>query len=273
MVDVSQLSHLDARGQAAMVDVGDKPVTRRYARAWGRILLAPETLAMITSQGFAKGDVFGAARIAGVLAAKRTGDLIPLCHPLPLSWAGVELIPVFPQNNHSQATIIIVGEASLAGQTGIEMEALTAVTIAGLTVYDMCKAVDKAMCISDVSLLEKKGGRSGHYFARERSCLMSDVKAYELKTDALVYWSLNSDFRLEFRCSDESGLLLGQVDLEADCRKKINLLQDGIVVLGQALLRSRVNDRVNEKCGLLQVIKPGELAGDTLFAILGGGGS
>ena len=254
-----------------MVDVGDKPVTRRYARAWGRISLAPETLAMITSQGFAKGDVFGAARIAGVLAAKRTGDLIPLCHPLPLSWAGVELIPVFPQNNHSQAAIIIVGEASLNGQTGIEMEALTAVTIAGLTVYDMCKAVDKAMCISDVSLLEKKGGRSGHYFARERSGLLQNVKAFELKTDALVHWNLNADFRLEFRSSDKSGLLLGQVDLENDCRKKLNLLQAGVVVLGQALLRSGETEKADENSGFMQVIKPGELAGEALFAVLGGG--
>ncbi len=254
-----------------MVDVGDKPVTRRYARAWGRILLASETLAMITSQGFAKGDVFGAARIAGVLAAKRTGDLIPLCHPLPLSWAGVELIPVFPQDNNSQATIIIVGEASLAGQTGIEMEALTAVTIAGLTVYDMCKAVDKAMCLTDVSLLEKKGGRSGHYFARDRSGLLQNVKAFALKTDDLVHWSLSSDFRLEFRCSDKSGLLLGQVALDTDCRKKLNLLQDGVVVFGQALLRSRVNKKVDQNSGFIQVIKPGELAGEALFAVLGGG--
>ncbi len=254
-----------------MVDVGDKPVTRRYARAWGRISLASATLAMITSQGFAKGDVFGAARIAGVLAAKRTGDLIPLCHPLPLSWAGVELISIFPQNNHSQATIIIVGEASLNGQTGIEMEALTAVTIAGLTVYDMCKAVDKAMSLTDVSLLEKKGGRSGHYFARERSDLLQNVKAFELKTDALVHWSLHSGSRLEFRCSDRNGLLLAQVDLENDCRKKLNLLQAGVVVLGQALLRSGESEKVDEKSGFMQVIKPGELADEALFAVLGGG--
>ncbi len=268
---MSQLSHLDARGQAAMVDVGDKPVTRRYARAWGQILLESETLAMITSQGFAKGDVFGAARIAGVLAAKRTGDLIPLCHPLPLSWAGVELIPVFPQTNSSQATIIIIGEASLAGQTGIEMEALTAVTIAGLTVYDMCKAVDKAMRLTDVSLLEKKGGRSGHYFARKHSGMMQNVAAYELKTDSLVHWSLNADFRLEFRCSDKSGLLLGRVDLETDCRKRLNLLHDGVVVLGPALLRHYGSERGKENSGLLQVVKPGELAGEALFAVLGGG--
>lgn len=254
-----------------MVDVGDKPVTRRYARAWGRILLASETLAMITSQGFAKGDVFGAARIAGVLAAKRTGDLIPLCHPLPLSWAGVELIPIFPQNNHSQATIIIVGEASLAGQTGIEMEALTAVTIAGLTVYDMCKAVDKGISLTDVSLLEKKGGRSGHYFARERSDRLENVKAFELKTDALVYWSLSADFRLEFRCSDKSGLRLGQVELRSDWREKLNLLQSGVVVLGQALLRSLETEKVYENSGFIEVIKPGELAVDALFAVLGGG--
>ena len=270
---MTQLSHLDARGQATMVDVGDKPVTRRYARAWGLILLASETLAMITSQGFAKGDVFGAARIAGVLAAKRTGDLIPLCHPLPLSWAGVELIPVFPQDNHSRASIIVVGEASLAGQTGIEMEALTAVTIAGLTVYDMCKAVDKAICLTDISLLEKKGGRSGHYYNRERSGRLRNVKTCELKTDNRVFWNLTSDFQVEFRLSDRSGSLLGEIHLESGCRENCKLLKNGVVVLGQALLLSDSSENGDEQSGSLQVIKPGELAGDALFAVLGGGGS
>ncbi len=252
-----------------MVDVGDKPVTRRYARAWGRIQLAAETLAMITARGFAKGDVFAAARIAGVLAAKRTGDLIPLCHPLSLSWAGVELIPVFPENNNSPATIIIVGEAALVGQTGIEMEALTAVTMAGLTVYDMCKAVDKAMRLTDVSLLEKKGGRSGHYFDRERASLLQNVREYELKTDAPVHWRLNDDSRLEFRGPDKNGLLLGQVELEKSARENCNLRQGGVVVLGSALLRNCVREKADDESGCLEVLKPGSIAGAALFAVLG----
>jgi len=254
-----------------MVDVGDKPITRRYARAWGRILLATETLSMITARGFAKGDVFAAARIAGILAAKRTGDLIPLCHPLPLSWAGVELIPIFPQDNYSQATIIIVGEAALAGRTGIEMEALTAVTIAGLTVYDMCKAVDKAMRLTDISLLEKKGGRSGHYFARERATLLQNAETNKLKTGDLLYWCLNTDSRLELRCVDKHGLLLGQIDLDNVCRQNLSRLQTGVVVLGSALLSCQAPGKVDEKSGFLQVVKPGELTGDALFAVLGGG--
>jgi len=269
VVDVSELSHLDARGQAAMVDVGDKPVTRRYARAWGRILLKSETLAMITSQGFAKGDVFGAARIAGVLAAKRTGDLIPLCHPLPLSWAGVELIPVFPRNNDSQAVIIIVGEASLNGRTGIEMEALTAVAIAGLTVYDMCKAVDKAMSLSDVSLLEKKGGRSGHYFARERAALLQEVRECELKSDELVVWSRVGQ-QIEFRRhSDNSDRLLGRLEMDSDICCRRCRPGAGVVVLGQSLLCSGDGPGADGNSGFLRVVKPGNISQGAIFAGLG----
>jgi cyclic pyranopterin phosphate synthase len=253
-----------------MVDVGDKPVTRRYARAWGRILLAPETLAMITSQGFAKGDVFGAARIAGVLAAKRTGDLIPLCHPLPLTWAGVELIPIFPKNNDSQAAIIIVGEASLNGRTGIEMEALTAVTIAGLTVYDMCKAVDKAMSLTDVSLLEKKGGRSGHYFARERAGLLQDIRECELKSDDLVVWKQTENQRIEFRrYSDNSEVLLGRVKIKSDVCHSGSLPGTGVVVLGQSLLCPGDSPGADGNSGLLRVVKPGAISQDAIFAGLG----
>ncbi len=265
---MSLLSHLDARGQAAMVDVGAKPLTRRYARAWGRILLAQETLEMITSQGFAKGDVFGAARLAGIMAAKRTGDLIPLCHPLPLSWAGVELIPVFPQDHHDQAAIIIVGEAAVTGQTGIEMEALTAVTMAGLTVYDMCKAVDKAMCLTDVALLEKRGGRSGHYWAQENSCLLQDIKECELKSDDLVAWHFTPLGQLELFCPGGQGSRLGWVDSESGCLKSISSLENAVVVLGTSLLCSHPSDNRDSNQGLLQVLKPGNLASDTLFALL-----
>ncbi len=251
-----------------MVDVGAKPVTRRYARARGRILLASETLEIITSQGFAKGDVFGAARLAGIMAAKRTGELIPLCHPLPLSWAGVELIPLFSPGNRSQAAIVIVGEASLAGQTGIEMEALTAVTIAGLTVYDMCKAVDKAMSLAEVSLLEKKGGRSGHYFDRERSCLLHDPAICTLETDALVSLNFTLEQRLEFRLQDDNGALLGWIDSGYDFLPDPDGFGETVVVLGNSLLHSCPNPDENESSILFQVIKAGNLENDAIFAVL-----
>ncbi len=267
---MSLLSHLDVRGQAAMVDVGDKPVSRRYARAWGRLLLAPETLKMITSsQGLAKGDVFGAARLAGIMAAKRTGELIPLCHPLPLSWAGVELIPLYPENL-SQALIVIVGEASLSGQTGIEMEALTAVTIAGLTVYDMCKAADKSMILSEVGLLEKKGGRSGHYFARDRSRLLDVVNKVELEIEDLVFWHCLPNGDVEFRRNQGDGLLLGKVTGEKDTLLNDQFsCVDAVVVFGGALLSSLpVTAGEASTSGLLQVVKPGCLEADALFAVL-----
>jgi len=258
------LSHLDDRGQAAMVDVGDKPVTRRYARAWGRLSLNSETLQKITLQGMAKGDVFGAARLAGVMAAKRTGELIPLCHPLPLSWAAVELIPLFPQS-----AIVIIAEASLAGQTGIEMEALTAVSIAGLTVYDMCKAIDKAMVLGEVSLLEKKGGRSGHYIAEEHSRLLHDIDEFELESASLVSWQCLANGDLEFRRSAPDGPLLAM----ASGAKEL-LINDkspdfaAVVVLGGALLRSLPVAAEEVSSGLLEVLKPGSLSSDAIFAVL-----
>jgi len=262
---MSKLSHLDDRGQAAMVDVGGKPVTHRYARAWGRLSLNPETLKMITSQGMSKGDVFGAARLAGIMAAKRTGELIPLCHPLPLSWVAVELIPLL-----SQSTIVIVAEASLAGQTGIEMEALTAVTIAGLTVYDMCKAIDKSMILSEVALLEKKGGRSGHYIAEDRSRLLQDIDVTELNSENRVFWQALANGDVEFRCNANDGSLLARVAAAKDL-----LISDKgshfetVVVLGEALLRAQpqLTDAATSS-GSLQVVKPGQLASDALFAVL-----
>ena len=262
---MSVLSHLDVRGQAVMVDVGDKPVTRRYARAWGRLSLASETLKMVTSQGLAKGDVFGAARLAGIMAAKRTGDLIPLCHPLPLSWVGVELIPLF-----SQSVIVIVAEASLAGRTGIEMEALTAVTVAGLTVYDMCKAVDKSMVLNEVALLEKKGGRSGHYFAGDRSRLLSEVNETELESKSLVFWHFLSNGDVEFRLNQSGGPLLGRVagDQGGLFIDQVSFT-DAVAVLGGALLCS-LPSSTNEisDSGLLRVVKPGRLENGALFAVL-----
>src|ERR1041385_9458195 len=144
------LTHLDARGEARMVDVSAKPVSRREAVARGEIRLAKSTLQLIRRRALAKGNVLAAARLAGILAAKKTGELIPLCHPLPLTHC--ELHFEIPK---SQDRIVITGSAKITAQTGIEMEALTAVTVAALTIYDMCKAVDKAMRITDVKLVSK----------------------------------------------------------------------------------------------------------------------
>jgi len=155
---MSEFTHFDASGQAHMVDVGDKAVTARRARAEGRIGLAAPTLQMVTQGTHRKGDVLGIARLAGIMAAKKTADLVPLCHPLALTSVSVELVP----EPHGPA-IHCVATAETRGQTGVEMEALTAVQVALLTIYDMCKAVDRGMTMYDIRLVEKSGGRSGHW--------------------------------------------------------------------------------------------------------------
>lgn len=154
------LTHFDDQGASRMVDVGDKAVTDRFARASGRVIMQRATLARIRQGGIAKGDVLEVARLAGIMAAKRTGELIPLCHPLSLDAATIGFS--FPDDR----TVAIEAEVRVTAKTGVEMEALTAVTIAALTVYDMCKAMDREMTISDIRLDEKAGGRSGH-FSRE----------------------------------------------------------------------------------------------------------
>ncbi|SDB70778.1 cyclic pyranopterin monophosphate synthase MoaC [Belnapia rosea] len=153
------LTHFDAEGRAVMVDVGAKPETARQAIARGRIVMAPSTLDRIREGQMAKGDVLAVARIAGIMAAKRTADLIPLCHPLMLSKVTVDLTPAAPDAVEIEAVV------ALNGRTGVEMEALTAVTVAALTVYDMCKAVDRSMRIEAVRLSHKSGGKSGTYEA------------------------------------------------------------------------------------------------------------
>ena len=153
-------THFDAAGQAHMVDVAAKDVTRRVARAGGRIVMQPATFALIRSGSASKGDVLGVARIAAIQAAKRTSELIPLCHPLALTKVTV----AFDQDA-AASTIAIEVTAETLGQTGVEMEALTAAAVGLLTVYDMCKAVDRGMRIEDVHLLEKSGGKSGHFKA------------------------------------------------------------------------------------------------------------
>ncbi len=151
-------SHFDTRGQAAMVDVSGKAVTARTATARGRVVMLPETLALIRSGGSKKGDVLGVARIAGIMAAKRTAELIPLCHPLPLSSVSLELTA-----EPGAGGVEIAATVATTGQTGVEMEALTAVSVAALTVYDMCKSVDRGMRIEAVRLTRKAGGKSGEF--------------------------------------------------------------------------------------------------------------
>jgi cyclic pyranopterin phosphate synthase len=160
--DVSgQLTHLDSRGCATMVDVSGKALTTRIAVAEARVRMLPSTLQLIVQGGHPKGDVFAVARIAGIQAAKKTAELIPLCHPLMLSSVKVEL-----QAGGLDA-VRITATCKVSGQTGVEMEALTAASVAALTIYDMCKAVDRGMQIDQVRLLEKLGGKSGHYLAAE----------------------------------------------------------------------------------------------------------
>ncbi len=150
------LTHLDADGSAHMVDVGDKAVTQRQATATGRITLSPQAITAIRNGLVKKGDVLAVARIAGIMAAKRTSDLIPLCHPLPLTKASVDF--AFEEN-----AIRVTATAATDGKTGVEMEALTATSATLLTIYDMAKAIDKAMMIDGICLLEKQGGKSGHW--------------------------------------------------------------------------------------------------------------
>jgi cyclic pyranopterin phosphate synthase len=156
------LTHLSSRGEARMVDVAAKSVTEREAVAEGRVIMQPKTLAVVRRGDAKKGDVLGAARIAGILAAKRTHELIPLCHPLPISKVEVELEP-----DAKLPGIVVTARVKVSGKTGVEMEALTAVSVACLTVYDMVKAVERGMRIEGIRLIEKRGGRSGHYRAKE----------------------------------------------------------------------------------------------------------
>jgi len=153
---MDELSHLDEHGNARMVDVGEKPDTMREARARGSVAMQPSTLERIQHHAVQKGDVLAVAKIAGIMAAKRTSDLIPLCHPLPVT--SIDLTFRFHSNDNF---LEIESVVRVTGKTGVEMEALTAVAVAALTIYDMCKAVDREMTITDIRLVEKRGGRSG----------------------------------------------------------------------------------------------------------------
>jgi cyclic pyranopterin monophosphate synthase len=157
-----KLSHLSGRGEARMVDVSAKPATARVATAEGRVLMQPSTLDIVRRGDAKKGDVLGAARIAGIMAAKRTHELIPLCHPLALTQVEVDVTP-----DAKLPGVTVRARVKVAGQTGVEMEALTAVSVACLTIYDMVKAVERGMRIEGIRLIEKSGGKSGHYRAKE----------------------------------------------------------------------------------------------------------
>jgi cyclic pyranopterin phosphate synthase len=160
---MSSLSHFDDAGASRMVDVGGKPVTRRMARASGQVQMAAETLSLIRNRQAAKGDVLEVARLAGIMAAKRTSDLIPLCHPLPLDSVTIDYQFL------DDSTLRIEAVVQVEAKTGVEMEALTAVAVTALTVYDMCKSVDRGMVIGQIQLEEKSGGRTGHWRREQTS--------------------------------------------------------------------------------------------------------
>lgn len=155
---MSDLTHFNPEGRARMVDVDEKPITTRKAVARGEISMKPETLALVVDRGLAKGDVLGVAQVAGIMGAKKTPDIIPMCHPLLLTGIDISF-----QINEADSKIEIQAQVKNSGQTGVEMEALTAVSVSALTIYDMCKAVDKDMVISDICLVSKVGGKSGEY--------------------------------------------------------------------------------------------------------------
>lgn len=158
---MSELTHFDEHGASRMVDVGAKEITHRLARAESFVVMLPATLQRIVDRQVSKGDVLEVARLAGIMATKRTADLIPLCHPLGIDGVDLELGPV------NETTIRIEATVRVHGRTGVEMEALTAVAVAGLTIYDMCKSVDRGMSIGPIRLLEKSGGKSGHFKAAD----------------------------------------------------------------------------------------------------------
>ena len=176
---MGDLTHFDGDGRPTMVDVSAKPATERVAVAAGRITMAPATLARVLDRGIAKGDVLTIAELAGIMGAKRTADLIPLCHPLGLTAVSVSLIP-----DPAAAAIEIEATCKVGGQTGVEMEALTAVSVAALTVYDMCKAVDRAMVISDIRLRHKSGGKSGTFDGHET--LPGDLMSVDAARAAII---------------------------------------------------------------------------------------
>ncbi len=161
---MKEFTHLDEKGRARMVDVTEKDITLRQATARGAVIMRPTTFRQILAGGIEKGDVLGVARIAGIMGAKQTAELIPMCHPLNITNVEINFQPI-----EAEHRIEIEAQVKLQGKTGVEMEALTAVAIAALTIYDMCKAIDREMVISDIRLIEKQGGKSGHFVRGKNS--------------------------------------------------------------------------------------------------------
>ena len=262
------LSHLDGRGQAQMVDVGAKNETRRYARAWGQVHMARDTIEKVTAGTFVKGDVLAAARIAGIMAAKQTSTLIPLCHPLPISYVGIELLPLVDGQK-----IIIVAEARVTGKTGIEMEALTAVAVAALTVYDMCKAVDKQMSLGSIALLEKRGGRSGHFLNPDFAVAANSSNPFELRLGMEMRLAKKgSNYALE--CHDDAkgracfslerlpGFMAHFETGEMSSRPAV-----GVFLLGGAVL-TLLSLSLSQGTATLSVVKAGVVDFTDMFAAL-----
>jgi cyclic pyranopterin phosphate synthase len=265
---MEDLSHVDKRGYVQMVDVGGKEATSRLARAWGQVHMAAETIEKVVAGAFVKGDVLAAARIAGIMAAKQTGSLVPLCHPLPLSHVGVELLPLT-----ATGRIIVVAEAGVVGKTGVEMEALTAVSVAALTIYDMCKAVDKRMSIDSIILLEKRGGRSGHYHNPDFAVAVTGSVPLTLSEGMEVRLSrLGAYYQLE--CQSTGGKAeklvverlpasLAQVETDG----MFHLPAGGAFLLGQAVLELMPANAGQGYVSLL-VVKDGVAADGDQFAAL-----
>ncbi|MBN2333582.1 MAG: cyclic pyranopterin monophosphate synthase MoaC [Deltaproteobacteria bacterium] len=260
------LTHLDEHGNARMVDVGSKGETSRLARAWGAVRMTAETIDQLVAGENVKGDVLAAARIAGIMAAKQTGNLIPLCHPLPITHVAVELLP-----EKSRREVVIIAEARVTGKTGVEMEALTAVSLAALTIYDMCKAVDKNMVIGPIALLEKRGGRSGHYINPD----------YAVAVAAPLTVVAGEILRLHSR-APEGGYLLepmngaGRVAFDrlpsglvvTDGRPAAVFKADRMFLLGDAVLQSLAPEKSSPGEYLLSVVHGGRVDAGEIFAVL-----
>jgi cyclic pyranopterin phosphate synthase len=266
-MDVS-LSHLDERGQVQMVDVGAKNETRRFARAWGQVHMAKDTIVKVIAGTFMKGDVLAAARIAGIMAAKQTATLIPLCHPLPVSHVGVELLPLVDGKK-----IIIVAEARVTGKTGIEMEALTAVSVAALTVYDMCKAVDKRMTIDFITLLEKYGGRSGHYLNPDFAVAITTSNSLELRLGMEMRLSKEgNNYLLEYQDYTKGPVRLIMDRLPRslahfDADERPCQLTAGVFLLGASVLKL-LSPSPGQETVFLSVVKAGVVKSEDMFAAL-----
>jgi cyclic pyranopterin phosphate synthase len=266
-MDIS-LSHLDGRGYVQMVDVGAKDETRRFARAWGQVHMAKDTIAKVTSGTFVKGDVLAAARIAGIMAAKQTGTLIPLCHPLPVSYVGIELLPLVDGKK-----IIIVAEAGVTGKTGIEMEALTAVSVAALTVYDMCKAVDKRMSIDSITLLEKYGGRSGHYLNPDFAVAVTTSNSLKLRLGMEIRLTKkDNNCLLEYQDNAKGQVCLVMERLPGslahfEAEEMLCWPTTGVFLLGESVLELLPSDLGQETVSM-SVVKAGVVGSGDMFAAL-----